>query len=88
MAMMMRGPLPGPTKPISRTTLQRIARTFAPYKPAIIGTTLAVLASAGLGLLSPFFLRTIVNQGLLGHDMGVVTRYTILPWRRRSAARP
>jgi ATP-binding cassette subfamily B protein len=77
MGMMMRGPLPGPARPIPRKTLLRIARTFAPYKAPIVGTTLAVLVSAGLGLLSPFFLRTIVNQGLLGHDMGVVTRYTL-----------
>src|SRR5437868_13204723 len=75
--MMMRGPLLGPARPIQRGMLLRIARTFAPYKPQIIGTTLAVLASAGLGLLSPFFLRTIVNEGLLGQNMGVVTRYTL-----------
>ena len=74
---MMRGPMPGPTRPLKRETLRRVARTFAPYKAEVVGTSLAVLASAGLGLLSPFFLRTIVNQGLLGRDMGVVTRYTL-----------
>jgi ATP-binding cassette subfamily B protein len=37
----------------------------------------AVLLSATLGILSPFFLQRIVNQGLLGHDLGVVTRFTL-----------
>jgi ATP-binding cassette subfamily B protein len=77
MAMMMRGPLPGPTRPLKRETLLRVARSFAPYKLQVIGTALAVIASAGLGLLSPFYLRTIVNEGLLGHDIGVVTRYSL-----------
>src|SRR6266571_6633026 len=77
MAIMMRGPVPGPSKPRNPETLPRIVRTFAPYRAQTLWTGLAVLASAGLGLLSPFFLRTIVNRGLLGRDMGVVTRYTL-----------
>jgi ATP-binding cassette subfamily B protein len=74
---MMRGPMIVPTRPIRRETLLRIARTFAPYKAQLFWTALAVLVSAGLGLLSPFFLRIIVNQGLIGRDLGVVTRYSI-----------
>src|ERR1041385_4701098 len=77
MAMMMRGPTTAPAKPVTRETLKRIARTFAPYKAEIFWTALAVLLSAGLGLLSPFFLKIIVNRGLIGHDMGDVTRYTL-----------
>lgn len=74
--VMMMGP-PRPPRPIKRETLARVARAFAPYKAEVIWTALAVLVSAGLGLLSPFFLQTIVNQGLLGRDLGVVTRYSI-----------
>src|SRR5205807_1036668 len=70
-------PAQGPKRPIERETLKRIARTFAPYRLKVAWTALAVLASAGLGLLSPFFLQTIVNHGLLRHDMGVVNRYTL-----------
>ncbi len=77
MAIMMRGPMPGPVKPIKRETLLRIALTFSPYKPQVFWTCVAVMASAGLGLLSPFYLQTIVNRGLLGRDLSVVTRYTL-----------
>src|SRR2546428_11929526 len=75
--MIMRGPMPGPSRPINRETLVRITRLFAPYKAQLAWIGLAVLASAALGLASPFFLQTIVNQGLLGRDIGVVTRYTL-----------
>jgi ATP-binding cassette subfamily B protein len=75
--MMMRGPMPGPSRPINRETLRRIARLFAPYLAQLIWIAFAVLVSAALGLASPFFLQTIVNQGLLGRDLGVVTRYTL-----------
>ena len=77
MAMMMRGGPPGPPRPIKRETLLRIVRIFGPYKPQLAWTALAVVASAALGLLSPFFLQTIVNRGLIGRDLGIVTRYSI-----------
>src|SRR5438105_2727538 len=54
MAMMMRGAAPGPTKPLKPDTVRRVIRTFAPYKHELILTAVAVLASAALGLLSPF----------------------------------
>jgi len=37
----------------------------------------AVLISAALGLLSPFYLKIIINDGLLAQRLDVVTRYTI-----------
>src|SRR5260221_12656219 len=75
--VMMRGMMPGPTRPIKKTTLKRIARTFVPYRAQIVWTALGVLFSATLGLLSPFFLQTIVNQGLLAHRLDIITRYTL-----------
>jgi ATP-binding cassette subfamily B protein len=74
---MMRGPIPGDARPLRRETLARVARQFAPYKAEVIWTGVAVLVSAALGLLSPFFLQTIVNQGLLGRNFAVVTRYSV-----------
>jgi len=73
----MRGMASGPPRPIKKTTLGRIARTFIPYRKEMIWTALAVLASATLGLLSPFFLKTIVNQGLLAQRLDVVTKFTL-----------
>jgi len=67
----------GPEKPLQKTTLRRVVRTFAPYRVQIVWTVFAVLGSATLGLLSPFFLKIIVNAGLLARRLDVVTRYTV-----------
>ncbi|HLV81455.1 MAG TPA: ABC transporter ATP-binding protein, partial [Chthonomonadaceae bacterium] len=66
-----------PSRPISRTTVRRVMSTFRPYRPQLELTFVAVLASASLGLMSPFFLQTIINQGLLAGSLSVVTRFTI-----------
>src|SRR5207245_1895782 len=69
--------MPGPTRPIQKAALRRIARTSVPYRAQIVWSALAVLVSATLGLLSPFFLQTIANQALLAHRLDVITRYTL-----------
>ena len=66
-----------PKTTIRPDTARRVMRTFTPYRPHIVWIVLAVLASAALGILSPFFLKEIVNHGLLGRDLGVVTRYSV-----------
>lgn len=75
--MMMRGGPPGPKKPIKPDTVKRVVRSFGPYKLQVFWIAVAVLLSAGLGLLSPFYLRTIVNEGLIGRHLDIVTRYTL-----------
>src|SRR5579862_7335139 len=77
MAMMWRGAPSGPPRPLKPGTVRRVVGTFAPYRKEVVLTAAAVLAAAALGLLSPFFLKIIVNRGLIGQDMGVVTRFTI-----------
>jgi ATP-binding cassette subfamily B protein len=67
----------GPTRPIKKGTLPRVIRTFKPYKVQLAWTGLAVLSSAALGLLPPFYLKIIINQGLLAHDLDAVTHYTL-----------
>ena len=74
----MRGGYPtGPKRPISKETIRRVARTFTPYRTQVIWTALAVLGSAGLGILPSIYLRTIIGQGLLARHLDIVTRYTI-----------
>jgi ATP-binding cassette subfamily B protein len=67
----------GPPRPLRQGTLRRVVRTFGPYRTEIAWTVLAVLASATLGLLAPFFLKIIINQGLLARNLAVVSRYTV-----------
>ena len=71
------GPPPDSKKPLKPDTMRRVIGTFRPYKRQVLWIALAVLAAATLGLLSPFFLRAIVNRGILARDMGVITRYTL-----------
>ena len=72
------GPPPGPKKPLKADTLRRVVETFRPYHAQVAGIAFTVLLAAGLGLLPPFLLRAIINRGLLGRDMEVVTRDTLL----------
>ena len=86
MGVMMRGEPPGQRngerggekKPLKPDTLRRVVQTFVPYRAMVAAIAVAVFASAALGLFSPFLLRAIINRGLLGHDMSLVTRDTLL----------
>jgi len=82
MGVMMRGGPPGQKngekKPLKPDTLRRVAQTFVPYRATVAAIAAAVLASAALGLWPPFLLRAIINRGLLGRDMALVTRDTLL----------
>lgn len=62
----------------SRATIRRIIAAFAPYRLHVTWVLAAVLVSSLLGLLPPFFLRTLVDQGLSRGDFGLVTRLTLL----------
>lgn len=66
-----------PKRKLNRETTRRVAQSFRPYGKEVALTAVLVLASAGLGLLSPFFLQTIINDGLLKLNMSVVALYSI-----------
>jgi ATP-binding cassette subfamily B protein len=61
-----------------KATMRRVVRTFEPYLWQLVGIALLVLASAGSGLLSPFYLRTLINEGLLKQNLPLITHYTLL----------
>ncbi|MDR3692840.1 MAG: ABC transporter ATP-binding protein [Fimbriimonas sp.] len=67
----------GPSKPITKASVGRVVSLFAPYKMRVGWIAVLVLISAGMGLLSPFFLKIIVNDGLLKHQLGIVTSFSI-----------
>ncbi|CCW35595.1 ABC-type multidrug transport system, ATPase and permease component [Chthonomonas calidirosea] len=67
----------GPKRPIKRETVLRVVATFRPYRWEVALTAIAVLLAAALGLLSPFFLRTLINQGLERNDLPIITVYTL-----------
>ncbi len=75
-------PKPGSRPPslsgVSKASLRRVAGTFLPYRRPLILIAVLVLASTGLGVMSPFFLRSLINDGLTRGNMPVVTRFTLL----------
>jgi ATP-binding cassette subfamily B protein len=71
----MRG---GAPKKVNRATVRRVATQFRPYRRDVTAIIVLVLFSAGLGLLNPFLLKNLVNEGLLKNDLHVVTRDTLL----------
>src|SRR5437588_9188281 len=61
-----------------KVTIRRIVKSFAPYRRQVVLVLAAVFVSSLLGLLSPFFLRAIVDRGLYRGDIGLVSRFTLL----------
>ena len=67
----------GPKAPLKKETLKRVAKHFDPYRPQMVAVVILVLATAFLGMLNPFFLKEIVNEGLLKKDLGVVAQFSV-----------
>ncbi len=70
--------LPPAKKPPSPATLRRVVALFGAYKPYLVGICLLVLSSALVGLLAPFYLRSLINDGLQQKNLAVVSHYTLL----------
>lgn len=58
--------------------MRRVVALFGAYKPHLAGIFVLVLASALLGLFAPFYLRSLINDGLVQKNLAVVTHYTLL----------
>lgn len=75
-------PLPTPkgnvTKVPRRASMRRVIALFGSYKSHLLGVVVLVLASAAIGLLPPFYLQSLINDGLLKRNLDVVTHYTLL----------
>jgi ATP-binding cassette subfamily B protein len=67
----------GGTTPVGPKTVNRVVATFKPYWLYVVTIAIAVLVSAGLGTISPLLLRVIVNDGLIAHNLRIVTIYTL-----------
>ncbi len=58
--------------------MRRVVALFGAYKLHLVGIFVLVLSSALVGLLAPFYLQSLINDGLLKNNLGVVTHYTVL----------
>jgi ATP-binding cassette subfamily B protein len=54
--------------PATPVSLRRVGRLFAPYRTRLGGLLALIFLSAGLGVISPFLLREIINTAYPRHD--------------------
>src|SRR5882757_9455026 len=56
-----------------KTELRRIARLFRPYRVRLSAVLALILLSAGLGMVSPFLLRQVLDTAIPDKDMTLLT---------------
>ncbi|MFM7188667.1 MAG: hypothetical protein ACKO14_12715, partial [Armatimonadota bacterium] len=52
-----------PKKGLNKQTVKRVISLFAEHKPTLATIVVLVLASAATGILPPYFLKKIVDDG-------------------------
>jgi ATP-binding cassette subfamily B protein len=63
-------PLPeGADRPVSKQTLKRVAGFFKPYWRRVLVTVVAILITAGLGLINPYLLKYIIDEAIPDRDL-------------------
>jgi ATP-binding cassette subfamily B protein len=74
---MMHGMSAGGPRKLKPGTVRRVIATFRPYKAQALATAVTVVVAVLLGLLPPWFLQIIIDQGLTRKDLHIVTVYSI-----------
>jgi ATP-binding cassette, subfamily B, bacterial len=59
--------------PAAPVPLRRVARLFAPYRRRLAGLLALIFLSAGLGVISPFLLRGVLDTAIPQHDTALLT---------------
>jgi ATP-binding cassette subfamily B protein len=67
-----------PTPALNREVFQRVVGLFAPHRAMVVRTGLAVLAGVLVGLLPPWFVQILIDEGLIKRNLEVVTVYSVL----------
>lgn len=60
-----------------RAMVRRIVSLFKPHSSLVIWTCLAVLLGVLMGLVPPFLIQVIIDQGVQKRDLGVISSYSI-----------
>lgn len=67
----------GPKK-MDRLTLRRIVSLFRPHKGLVAKTLVSMALGVGLGIVPPYLLRILFDEGISAHRMDVVTNMSVL----------
>src|SRR5215204_4656914 len=65
--------MPGPPEKMGKTDLGRVASLFRPYRARLFAVLGLIAFSAGLGMISPFLLRAILDTAIPDQDTGLLT---------------
>ncbi len=63
-----------PSTPVS---LRRIGRLFAPYRARLSGLLTLIFLAAGLGVISPFLLREVLDKAIPQHNVALLTELVL-----------
>jgi ATP-binding cassette subfamily B protein len=67
-------PEPSPRDiPATPVSLRRIGRLFAPYRARLGGLLALIFLGAGLGVISPFLLRGVLDTAIPDHNTRLLT---------------
>jgi len=58
--------------------LRRVVALFKPHRADVIRTCLAVLVGVSLGIIPPFLVKVIIDQGIQRRDLGIIGWYSVL----------
>lgn len=64
-------------KAADRAMVRRIVRLFAPHKTLVLLTVLAVALGVLAGLLPPFFIQTLIDDGIQKRDLGIIIQFSV-----------
>lgn len=67
-----------PKKGLNKQTVNRVVALFSEHKPTLFLIVALVLGSAATGILPPYYLKKIVDEGFGPRNLSVVTHYTLL----------
>jgi ATP-binding cassette subfamily B protein len=69
--------VPAP-KASSGAVIRRAGQLFLPHRAKVVWTLIAVMAGVVLGLLPPWFLQVIIDEGLIGRHLDTIVLFSIL----------
>ncbi|MBV6458373.1 MAG: putative ABC transporter ATP-binding protein [Fimbriimonadaceae bacterium] len=65
-------------KKLDRETLRRIVRLFVPHRALVVKTLLAMIVGVGLGVVPPYLLGKLFDDGIAAKNLTIVTEMSIL----------
>lgn len=67
-----------PRKALDRALIKRILGLFRPHRRQVALTLVAVFVGVLLGLVPPFLIKIVIDEGLAQHNLTVIAEYSML----------